>query len=63
MAETPDDEAEHDAMVEMVWEDAENAAAQSSPFNPRPCPYPENDWRADVWRSAYGHHLMNNGWH
>lgn len=48
----PADEAEHDAEVEAVWADAEQAADRSSLPGRVPCPYPDADWRSGTRQPA-----------
>jgi hypothetical protein len=64
MADDEEQAALREAEIEAVWADAEEAANQTwQPGGWKPCPHPEDDWRAEVWKQAYGHHLARNGWH
>jgi hypothetical protein len=57
-------ESEREAVVEAVWDEAEEAASHAwFPGGMPRNPYPRSDWRHDVFGSALGHFLARNGWH
>jgi hypothetical protein len=59
----PADEAEQEAAVEAVHDEATAAAEQSwLPGGVASCPYADDDWRANIWQSAFGNALIRD-WH